>query len=231
MSPDTPSRLSFHPGSPAAPLAAQRSRSHRHTHTPVTGPTALGAGMRSKERSTAGGTWSRALGQQARDRHGSRALTAAAPQRAEEEERSHFHRPQGHGAGQQQAEVFLPSLPSGSKCCWPGLSPSGCQPRPQPFLKPCKNRPRGLPASGVFPEGVSRFVQSSAPTRLCSPMPRRPAGLLLHRTPLAPSGRQWCPKTCSGPRPCPALPAPRLAAVQGLLRCCQQAGTPQNTGI
>lgn len=98
------------------------------------------------------------------------------------------------GAGQQQAKVFLPSLSSGSKCCRLGLSPSGCQPRPQPFLKPCKNRPRPSRQRGISRGGFSfcsKFSSHPALQPLAQETCRAPAA----SHPPAASGRRRCPET------------------------------------
>lgn len=84
------------------------------------------------------------------------------------------------GAGQQQGLVFLPSLLPGSERHQLGLSPSGRQPRPQPFLSSLGTAPASTSpgASTTFqPEGyfqreVSDFLPSSTLAQHPAPQPR-----------------------------------------------------------
>lgn len=89
------------------------------------------------------------------------ALTTAAQQRAEEEkDRSWLHHPQ---SSSRAGFPFFPSFLSfplpGSRCRWPGLSPSGRRLQPQPFLSPVGTAPISIgPRSSTTssPRGISR---------------------------------------------------------------------------
>lgn len=143
-------------------------QNHTVTHTAATGTTALGAGVRSKERSSAGGTWSRALGQQARDRHGSRALTTAAPQCAEEEERSRFHRPRGRAA----ASRGFPSFPLVGEQVLPAGAVPFWLPAPSPaLLKALQEPPPAFPPAGYFQRGFLVLFKVQLPPSSAAPCP------------------------------------------------------------
>lgn len=174
----------------------------------------------------------RALGQQARDQHGSQALTAAAPQCAEEEERSRFHCPRGRAAASRGFPSFPPVgeqvLPAGAVPFWlPARSPA--------LLKALQEPPLAFPPAGYFQRGFLVLFKVQLPPSSAAPCPGDLRGSCCISPPRqlqAGSGALRLARTWPLPGS-PRTPSGRGAGCPGAARCLmfQQAGTPQNTGI
>lgn len=151
------------------------------------------------------------------------ALTAAAPQQAEEEEeRSRLHCPQSQQRGSAAARAGFPSFPPSREQTPPAGAVSFWPPAPSSvLLKLCRNRPRehwprdlhDFQPEGYFQREFSDFLPSSALAQHPAPQPRAVPAAPNPGEPLARRVPAWLQGHPSPPPGSPArAPAPHDAA-------------------